>query len=319
MKECCVSEIFCMGTNITQKVYGDNCYSIVAQVENEMRIIEASMSFFLQDSEISKINLLAGREYSVVNKDVFEVIKKAKYLSEVTNGCFDITSAPLIKLWGIFTKNAKVPLESEIRTALELVNYKDILLDEEKHTVMLLKRGQKIDLGAIAKGFAADRAIEIYQKNGIESAMVNLGGNVKVLGCKPDGNAWVVGIQNPEKKRGDLIGGVEVTNKTVVTSGDYVRCFENDNQKYHHIFDLQTGYPSDSNLSSFTIIMDKSMDADALSTSIFVMGIDKGMELLRTIKGADGIFITKDKQVITTDGIRKNLIFLKNDNGYRLI
>lgn len=319
MKECCVSEIFCMGTNITQKVYGDNCYSAVAQVENEMRMIEARMSFFLQDSEISKINLLAGQSYSVVSKDVFKVIKRAKYLSEITSGCFDITSAPLIKLWGVFTENAKVPLECEIRTSLELVNYKDILLDEERYAVKLLRRGQKIDLGAIAKGFAADRAIEIYQKNGIESAMVNLGGNVKVLGCKPDCSTWVVGIQNPEKERGDLIGGVEVTNKTVVTSGDYVRYFEKDNKKFHHIFNLQTGYPSDSNLISFTIIMDKSMDADALSTSIFVMGIDKGMELLRTIKGADGIFVTKDKQVIATDGIKKNLIFLKNDSGYKLI
>jgi len=319
MEECFVSEIFCMGTNITQKLYGTNCQRVIVQVENEMRMIEKKMSFFLQNSEVSQINLLAGQSYSIISESVFKVIKSAKYLSEITNGYFDITSAPLIKLWGVFTKDEKVPSTSEIREALNLITYKDILLNEKKHAVKLLKKGQKIDLGAIAKGFAADRAIEIYQKNGIKSAMVNLGGNVKVLGSKPDSNPWVVGIQDPERKRGNLIGGIKVTDKTVVTSGGYVRYFENNNNKFHHIFDLKTGYPSDSDLVSVTIVMDKSIDADALSTAIFVMGTNKGMELLSTIENADGIFVTKDKQIMVTDGLREKLTLLENNTIYKLI
>ena len=239
--------------------------------------------------------------------------------SELCSGTFDITVAPLVKLWGIFSKNERIPLKNEIENVLYLTNYKDILLNNEKNSAKLSNVGQKIDLGAIAKGYAADRVIDIYKKNDVKSGFINIGGNVLTLGNKPDESPWLIGIQNPFKVRGEYIGIVNISNETVVTSGDYVRYFEEAKIRYHHILDPRTGYPSNSGLISATIIGKSSIEADALSTAIFILGLKKGIELVNNVEGVEAIFITSEKKVYVTKGAKEKFSFVNTTNGFEYI
>jgi FAD:protein FMN transferase len=176
-----------------------------------------------------------------------------------------------------------------------------------------------VDLGGIAKGYTGDEAIKIYKRNNIKSAYINLGGNVVVLGNRPDGSPWRIGIQNPRAANGLYIGVVKVTGKAVVTSGDYERYFERNNVRYHHILDTKTGYPADSGLISATIITDVSMDADALSTATFVLGLEKGMKLVNSLKGVEAVFITKDKKVYVTEGLKSSFTFDDESKEFKYV
>lgn len=298
-------EFYCMGTIIQQSILDEKAEEISEAVEIEMRRIENIMSFFLQYSDITNINNAAGKSAVEVDADTLTVIKSAIHFSKITDGAFDITAGPLIKLWGIFTKNERVPSQEEIKEKLGLINYRDILIDEKSQTVMLLKPGQMVDLGAIAKGFAADRAIEIYRKYGIKSALINLGGNVKVLGRNKENREWKIGIQDPFKPRGEYLGVVKVSDRSVVTSGAYERYFVSGNTRYHHILDTKSGYSSRSDLISATVIAEKSIAADALSTACFVLGLEKSLELIKAQEGVEAILITEDKKVYATSGIEE--------------
>ncbi|MFL0249709.1 FAD:protein FMN transferase [Clostridium neuense] len=308
------SEIFCMGTNIIQRVYGSNARKTIKKVENEMKRLEASMNFYKASSEIGILNNCGFQKKVKLSRDVFKIIKKAKYFSEISQGAFDISLAPVIELWGVFTKHERVPLEKEIKETLSLVNYNNLILDESENTVKFYKENMQIDLGGIAKGYAADIAIKIYKQNNIRAAFINLGGNVMVFGEKPDNSNWSIGVQEPFKSRGDIIGVVNVSNKSVVTSGNYVRYFEDKGVKYHHIIDPRTGYPADSNLMSVTVISQNSMEGDALSTAAFVLGDKEGMQFIKNY-GAKAIFITKDKKVKITSNMRQDF-YLIEDSGF---
>ncbi|MHC1682943.1 MAG: FAD:protein FMN transferase [Clostridiaceae bacterium] len=312
-------ESFCMGTIISQRVYGDNAKIAAVKVEDEIKRLESLMSFFLDSSEVSKLNKAAGKHEVEISNEVLFVLNRAKYYSKLCDGSFDITIAPVARLWGIFTRNEKLPSKEEIDEALKLTGYKYLSINNDLGTSKLEKLGQCVDLGAIAKGYAADRAIDIYKQHGIESAFVNLGGNVMLLGNKPDGSPWRVGIQNPLLERGKCLGAVNATNKTVVTSGDYVRYFEKDNKKYHHILDPRTGYPADSSLISTTIVSEKSIDADALSTAIFILGLEDGIKLIDNQKGIEAIFITKDKEIYVTEGLKEDFTFFHGTEGFTLL
>lgn len=200
------------------------------------------------------LNDAAGKEYVSLGEDTLYVLDKAKQYSEISKGAFDVTIGPLVKSWGVFTDNPKVPSKTEIDDLLNLVNYKDINIDFENSKAMLAKQGQIVDLGGIAKGFAADEAVEIYKKHGVKSAMISLGGNILTLGAKPDGRPWNVGIRNPRGKDSSYIGIVSVKDKAVVSSGDYERFFKKDGVRYHHILDPKTGYPANTGLIGTTII-----------------------------------------------------------------
>lgn len=308
-------ETLCMGTVISQRVYGEKAEIAAMKVEEEMKRLESLMSFFLDSSEISRLNRAAGKQAVELGCESLYVLNRAKYFSEICKGTFDITIGPVAKLWGIFTDHAKVPSRGEINEALSLTGYKDITIDNGLGTAKLEKAGESVDLGAIAKGYTADRAIEIYKQYGIESAFINLGGNVMVLGNKPDDSPWKIGIQNPLLQRGQCLGAVKAVDKTIVTSGDYVRYFEKDNIKYHHILDPRTGYPADSGLMSTTIVSEKSIGADALSTAIFILGLEEGMKLINGIKNMEGIFITKDKEIYVTEGLKEDFILFE-DTGF---
>ena len=199
-------------------------------------------------------------------------------MSEKTNGAFDITVYPLMELWGFTTKNYRVPESSEIAEALKGVSYTNVSVNGQQ---VALTGGSSIDLGGIAKGYTSSRVIQIMKDCGIEHAIVNLGGNVQVLGTKTDGSDWRVAIQNPASEN-SYLGILSTADKAVITSGGYERYFEQDGQVYHHIIDTQTGYPSDSDLTSVTIVYSDGTTADALSTALFAMGLDGAKELYRS-------------------------------------
>lgn len=310
---------FLMGTVISQRVYGDNAQKAAQDVLDKLKEIERSMTIITPGGEINKLNSEAGKNWVKLSSETLYVLEKARKFSELSGGAFDATIGPLVKAWGVFTENPRVPSKEEIERLLRLVDYKDININKTDSSARLEKPGQIVDLGGIAKGHAGDEAIKIYKKYGIKSAYANLGGNVVVLGSKPDGNPWRVGIQNPRAENGVYIGIVPVTDKAVVTSGDYERFFEEDDKKYHHILNPKTGYPADSGLISTTIIADASIDADALSTATFVLGLEKGKELVENLEGVEAIFITDNKEIYVTQGLKNNFIFVDESKEFKYV
>lgn len=310
---------FAMGTVITQKIYGEKAKVAAEEVITKIRDIENRMTINTPGGEINKLNDLAGIRGVKLSKDSIYVLEKAKHYSRISVGAFDVTLGPLIKAWGVFTDSPRVPSDEEIKELLKLVDYNSINIDRDNLSAKLEKRGQIVDLGGIAKGFAGDEAIKIYKNYGIKSAFVNLGGNVVVLGSKPDGSPWKIGIQNPRAENGKYIAILEVEDKAVVTSGDYERYFESNGKRYHHILDPKTGYPSNSGIISATVVSDTSIDADALSTALFVMGLDEGFKLVEKLNGVDAIFITEDKKVFISDGLKDSFLFSDESKEYEYV
>lgn len=306
-------EFYVLGTIIQLKVYGNNGQRAIEEAVNRLNDIDNKMSVFKEYSEISMINQNAGISSQEVSKDTYFVMKEAVRYSELSEGAFNPTIRPVVELWGIGTDKARIPNDNEIRSKLKLVNYKDIILNEKDKTIKLRNKGQNIDLGGIAKGYAADEVKSILIKNNIKSALINLGGNIFALGKKPDKTQWYIGIQNPFNKRGEFVGFISIKNKSVVTSGNYERYFISNGKRFHHIIDPKTGYPSDSKIVSSTIISDHSIDGDGLSTGVYIMGLDKSIKLIESIKGIDAIFITENKEVYFTSGI-KNKFKLIDEN-----
>ncbi|MGH4051449.1 MAG: FAD:protein FMN transferase [Clostridium sp.] len=297
-------DTYLMGTIIQLKVYGKNAEKAADESIKRINDIENKMSVNIATSEISKLNANAGVSAEKLSVDTYEVIQESVKYSKLTGGALDATVEPIVKLWGIGTDKERLPSKTEIDEKLKLVSYKDIILDDKNSTVKIKNTNQAIDLGAIAKGYTADEIKKVLLDNKISSALINLGGNVYALGNKTDGTKWNVGIQNPLSNRGDYLGTISAADKSIVTSGNYERFFIKDGVRYHHIFDPKTGYPAEQGLISTTIISDKSIDGDALSTSTYIMGLDKGLKLVESIKGVEAIFITKDKKVYTTPGLK---------------
>lgn len=271
--------------------------------------IEEKMSLSIDTSEVNEINMQAGIKPVKVSDDTFEVIKAGLYFSELTDGRFDISIAPVTELWNIGQDNQRVPDSEEIEQALSLVNYRNIRLDEESKTVYLEKKGMKIDLGGIAKGFAADQVAAGFKEFGVDNALVSVGGNIKVIGKNIQRNrSWRVGLRHPREARGSHFASTALEDgQTVVSSGDYERYFIQDEIRYHHIFDARSGRPSNSDVIGVSIITDNSMFADGLSTTIFLLGSEEGIQLIDTIDGVEAVIVTEDLQVIMTEGIKKKI------------
>jgi thiamine biosynthesis lipoprotein len=246
------------------------------------------------------------------------MIKKSIEYSKLSDGAFDITVGPLVDLWKIGTKDARIPSPEEIKNTLPLVGYEKMEVDESQGTVMLEKPGMVIDLGGIAKGYAADEVVNIMKKHDIKSALINLGGsNVYTIGKKTDGSIWRIGLQHPRKNQGGgFLGIIGESNKAVSTSGDYERYFIVDNKRYHHILNPKTGYPADNGVISDSIITDNSMDADAMSTVVFVLGPEKGMEFIKSLSGAEGIIATSDYKLMVSPGMEGKIDNISEDFEY---
>ncbi len=308
---------FGMNTEISYRVFGNKTEQAITAMTAELSRLENKLSRFRPDSEVSNINQSAGLGHVKISPEMVEILSFAQLLSEISQGIFDITVAPLVDLWDY--KNAKnAPTKPKIRNILSKIDYHELVLKPKDRISGLSKRGQSIDLGGIGKGYASDRCLQIFQQYGISSAYISIGGNVSTLGNKPDGSLWRIGIQHPRDDR-RLIGAVSVSGKAVVTSGDYERCFfDSQNKRWHHILNPTTGYPAESGLISVTVVTDSAMIADALSTAIFVAGIDKGLGYRTQFPSTEVVIVDKNQSVFITqdlkdyfqeaDGITVNII-----------
>ncbi|ACL75875.1 FAD:protein FMN transferase [Ruminiclostridium cellulolyticum] len=313
-------ESYQMGTIISQKIYGTNAEITADKITQRLKSIEENMSVNIETSTINQINSHSGQaEVFRINSDIYNILIMAEKFSSLSDGAFDITVGPLVKEWGVFTNHPHIPSQKRIKELLKLVSYKSININREKMTFRLPVKGQMVDFGAIAKGYAADEAVKICSSNGVKSAYINLGGNVYVVGHKPDKTTWRIGIQNPRAADGKYIGILSVSDKTVVTSGDYERFFMKNGIRYHHILDPRTGYPSNSDLMSSTIVTNSSICADALSTATFVMGLKKSRELLKKLDGIDAVFITKDKKVYVSEKLKRYFTFYDESGEFTYV
>ncbi len=300
------TEVGLLGTSCTITIYGgyseaalDASFARIAQIEQRMTVNR-------EDSEVVRVNREAGKRPVQVSADTFAVISRGLEISRAGNGAFDITVGPLVKLWGIGTAAARVPSAAEIRRALALVDWRGVTLSQADSSVFLERKGMALDLGAIAKGYAADDAVRILREHGVNSALVDLGGNVLTLGAKPDRSPWKIGVQNPEEPRGTHIGIVDVGETAVVTSGSYERFFEAGGRRYHHLLDTTTGAPVDNGLTAVMIISASSTTADGWSTLAFALGLERGRAMVEGSKGeVEALFITKARDVFVTPGLRK--------------
>ena len=308
---------YMLGTICTITLYDDKPEFVIDKAFNRVKQIEDKMSVNKSGTELDAIAEGSGKKYVKVSDDTFYVLEKGKYYSQQSGGSFDITVGPLVKLWGIGTDHARLPEYKEIQAKRALVNYKDLLLDKKNKKVMLARTGMSLDLGGIAKGYAADEAARVLKENGVKHAIINLGGNVLALNSNPQGKPWKIGVQDPFQSRGNVVASLEVTNKTVVTSGIYERYFKKDGKIYHHILNPFTGYPMDNNLASVTLITNTSINADAMTKNAFYLGINKGLDYINSISGLQGIFITKDKKVYITKGLKDNFKII--DSDYKLM
>ncbi|MEG0181120.1 MAG: FAD:protein FMN transferase [Peptostreptococcaceae bacterium] len=277
---------------------------ILSKCEEMVKDIDNKMNPSTLSSDIYKINENAGKSFTKVSKDTFDVIKTSIHFSHVSGGNFDVSIGSLVQLWNIGNEKAKVPTQSEINTVLPTINYKNIVLDDKNTSIMLKHKGTKLDLGGIAKGYAADKVVSYLKEQKIEGAIVNLGGNIYTLGTKDGKNKFNIGIQDPTKPRGNSIGSLSTTNNSVVTSGIYERYIEKNGKIYHHILSPKTGYPVENELSSVTIISDNSMYCDALSTTTFSLGTKEGLKLIESMPNTEAIFITKNKKIYLTPGLK---------------
>ena len=308
---------FYLDTVITVSIYGtdneeyiDDCFTLADQYEN-------MFSNTIETSEISLINASAGSgEYTTVSDETLELLNAGISYAQLSDGAFDITVGTLSDLWGIseiadsLTTSDKavdesyLPTDEEIAQALATVDYTAIEINGNE--VRLNHPDARIDLGSIAKGYIADQMKTCLEEKGVQYGLINLGGNVLTIGTKVDGNGWNIGLQKPFDETGLSMAAIRVEDKSVVTSGIYERYFTVDDVIYHHILDLTTGYPCRNNLYAVTIISDSSMDGDALSTTCFVLGMEKGMELIESLDGVDALFITDDLTIHKTSGIDSN-------------
>ena len=304
---------FLMGTIVTVKVYDEGKEAVLEPVFER---IESLANDITQEdeagSEIVNVNRNAGINPVKVSEDIYKLIDAGKNHSKQAEGSFDISVGPLTSLWHIGFPDARVPEQSELDEVLPLIDYEKIELNQEEQTVFLTEKGMKLDLGAIAKGYITDEVKEVLEEHQVQSAIIDLGGNIYVLGKNAAGKAWTVGIQDPFSARGETVGKIPESNKSIVTSGVYERYLEAEGTKYHHLLNPKDGYPFTNDIAGVSIISDKSIDGDALSTAVFSKGIREGRRFIEDIEGAEAIFVSHDKRVYTTSGLKKEFV-LTND------
>ena len=308
---------FILGTTVDIILYDIKDEKIIEEAFDRIKEIEDKMTINTEgSSEIIRLNEASGLHDVAVSPDTFFVLERGLYYSQLSEGKFDITVGPIVKLWNIGTEKAAVPEAQALAEAINSVDYKKLQLKQD-NKAKLDEKGMMVDLGAIAKGYAADEAGNILRKNGVKSAIINLGGNILTIGENTNGEPFKIGVQNPFSLRGAYLGILEVKDKTVVTSGIYEKFFEHEDKTYHHILDPYTGYPAENNLAGVSIITDVSIDGDGLSTTVFLFGLEKGLEFVNKEPNTEGIFITKNKEIYLSKGIKDS--FILTDQDYRII
>ncbi|SHF10485.1 FAD:protein FMN transferase [Alkalibacter saccharofermentans] len=277
--------------------------------------LEGLLSVHVEGSDLDKLKDNSGRGPVEVSKYTIEVIERSLEYSEITDGRFDITAGPLIDLWRINPPEGYVPSNDEVIEVQKHIDYRKVIVDKEKRTVELLDEDMVPNLGAIAKGYIADKVKDLLVERGIEHAIINLGGNILLVGDRPVNQDFRIGVQDPDAPRNSYIGVINATDKSIVSSGDYERYFERDGIRYHHILDPFTGYPTDNEIRQVSIVSEESMDGDALSTVIFLMGLDKGLEIINSMENVEAIFVTKEHELVITQGLKDSFDFDENNYG----
>ncbi len=313
-------ESYRLGTIVRITLYGDNSEKLNDALNLSMKEIERLenlLSVNIPSSDISLVNRASGKYPVKVSEETGFLLEKALGWSERTEGAFDPTVGKIVKLWGIGTESAAIPSSEQLKQAVELTNFRKVsVVHKAEGTFVQTAKGQRIDLGGIAKGYVTDKVRELLVNEGVSSALIDLGGNIAVFGSPPKPGKWKLGLQHPFMPRGEYFGIVEVSGVSVVTSGPYERYFESGGVRYHHIFNPATGYPAQSDLASVTIISEKSTDADALSTALFVMGFERGISLLRKLKNIEAVLVTKKPEgtaVCVTKGLSEAFILKEPD------
>lgn len=294
---------FLLNTEITINLYDKQEEEILDECMKLIKDYERIYSRTDETSELYSLNNHTAPHVGLtyqISDDLSDIVKYGLYYSKLSEGAFDITIAPITSLWNFTSSTPVVPTEEALQAALPLVDYKNINLLQNEIT--FAKDGVQIDLGAIAKGYIADKVKDYLLSRGVKSAMINLGGNVLCVGEKPDGTPFHVGIQKPYADRNETIAIMNIKDLSVVSSGIYERFFTLNGESYHHILNPETGYPYKNNLLSVTIISSKSTDGDGLSTTCFALGLDKGLELINILSDIHAIFITDDYQIHYSKG-----------------
>lgn len=297
-----------MGSDFTISAISDNeekANMAIDTAYNEIVRIENEISSWNKNSQTTLINNNAGIQPIKVSVELFNLIRRAIKVSEISNGAFDISYASMDKLWKFDGSMTALPLESKIKESVSKINYKNILLNELEHTVFLKEKGMKIGFGAIGKGYAANKARKIMIDNGIKSGMINAGGDLIAWGDGLNGNKWKVGIADP-KKEGAFVSWLEINEMAVVTSGDYERFTIINGVRYAHIIDPRTGFPV-VGLKSVTIVCPDAELADALATTVFVLGQEKGLALINQLDAIECVLINDKDEIVTSETLKLNL------------
>ncbi len=319
------AQIFAMDTVMSITAYGKGAEAAVSEAEGQIHALEAKLSRTLPESDVTRINENGTAPTTGVSAGARDLLAAAAEYNRATVGAFDITVAPVMDAWGFTGDSYRVPSQVELDELLPLVDSRQLAFAETPEYSITLGEGQAIDLGGIAKGYTSDLVEICFRANGTESAMISLGGNVFVLGTKPDGTDWRVGIRDP-RNDGGLAVILPLRDAYAITSGGYERYFEENGKSYHHIIDPATGYPADSGLLSVTVVADANgadgagagngTMCDAFSTALFVMGEEKALDFWRT-SGYDFelVLITADDRVVITEGLADSFEKVE-DSGY---
>ena len=293
------TDFFAMDTYMNITAYGENAKQAISQAQKQIKHLDSLWSVTDKNSEIYAVNHSNGKS-TAVSEETAELLTFSLKMAERTKGALDPTIYPILNAWGFTTKKYRIPSQDEIKSLLKRVGYDKVRLNDNS---IKLASGIMLDFGAVGKGYASEISAEILRNNGVSSALLDLGGNIKTIGSKPDGSEWRLGVRNPKGKGN--IGVLSVTNLAVVTSGNYERYFTGkDGKKYGHIIDPATGRPVENDLLSVTVIAKEGKLCDALSTSLFVMGLDRAIDHWQRYQDFDMILITDKDEIYITEGIK---------------
>ncbi len=279
----------------------DSSQYIINAAKAEINRIENLISSWHPDSETSRINLHAGEKPAPVSNELFDLIKRGQFLSELTSGAFDITFAGLDKLWRFDGTMTELPDSMQVAKSKQLIDYKEIILDSIGKTVLLGRKGMRIGFGGMGKGYAADKVKTLLRSKGVKSGVVDAGGDLTTWGSNENNLPWKIGIRKPGKDE-KPIGFIDVTDLAVVTSGNYERFAEIEGQRYAHIIDPRTGWPS-KGIKSVTVVGPSAELCDALATAVYVMGTEAGLDLVAQLSGVECVIIDDEDHIFTTKGI----------------
>ena len=294
-----------MGASIHLTIFHEDAENLLLQSEQLLHLYKNRFSANDDDSELMEINLQAGKKAVQVHPELFELIALGKKHSVASNSHLNIAIGPLVQTWRIGFSDAKLPSKEEIQELLKITNPEEIVLNDSNMEVYLSKEGMRIDLGALAKGYIADKLKEFLVEQGVQSGIIDLGGNILTIGENPTFHRpWRIGIQNPVLGRGEHVAVIEVSDASVVTSGIYERQLVVDGKTYHHIFDRTTGYPMETELASITIVAEKSVDCEIWTTRLFGQNPHDIIEEIEQQPGLEAFVITKNQKMMYTSGIQ---------------